>query len=176
MQGTGLSPLGDLDAFITDKKWSKDIAYFDGADVHCCILDVRMSDDGEGGNDFGMLYQTRTPHFTSWNRGPFLTQVSVFCNVLEADGEMSCNLFGGRGAGVVVDSKAVGKGWRHYHSSRNGFGGEERSWFCGKGRMKIAIALPYVGTGYHGGVPVWSGFISDYYAQDTRALLTTTRR
>merc|ERR1711939_494186 len=167
-----LLPLGELVAFVTDKRGRKDVNYFDGADVYCVVLDVQIYEDANGEGIFHLMCQSRTPNFTSWDRGRFDSQVSVFASLLDHDGQTVLNLFDGRGAGVRIDGKAKGRGWRHYHSRRPGFGHEETSHFTGCGRMKVALALPYIGHGYHGGVPVWAGFISDWYAQDTRALTT----
>ncbi|CAD7970075.1 unnamed protein product [Amoebophrya sp. A25] len=170
-----LMPFGQLDAFITDQKWSKDPAYFAGADVCCVILDVRITQDADGNGSLKLLCQNRTPLFTSYDRGPFFTQVSVFCNVLESEGETRLRLFMGRGAGVRVDGTSKGLGWRHYHACRVGFGEEESSTASGVGRLRVAIALPYLAYGYHGGIPVWSGYVADYYAQDTIALTASSR-
>ena len=41
--------------------------------------------------------------------------------------------------------------------------------------MRVAIALPYIGHGFHGGCPVWVGYMSEWYAQDTRMLTTVAR-
>jgi hypothetical protein len=56
----------------------------------------------------------------------------LFANVLESDGDTCVHLFGGRSAGISLDSKARGQGWRHYHSSRIGFGEAENTVFTGK--------------------------------------------
>lgn len=164
--------LGTLgDAFLTETPSRRDPFTRAGADVNCCVLDIRIHEDCDGKGVFSVLCQTaRPPLFTSYNKGPFATQVSVFVNVLEASGDTQLDLFNGRGAGISVGGRAKGEGWLHYHHKRAGFGGQETSSFTGKGRLKVAIALPYVGHGYHGGTPVWAGYVSDWYAEDTRAL------
>ncbi|CAD7939199.1 unnamed protein product [Amoebophrya sp. A25] len=164
--------LGELgEHFVNPETSEDDQNSFAGSDLNCVIIDVKILDDAGGQGGLAILCQSH-PLFTSYNRGSFRTQVSVFCNVLEHSGDTELYLFNGRGAGVRVSGRAKNMGWRHYHSSQKGFGDNETSSFVGKGRMRVAIALPYVGHGYHGGVPVWSGFISDYYAQDTKALTT----
>ena len=58
--------------------------------------------------------------------------MSIFCNVLEADGDTALQLCNNGGAGVQVDGWSKGLGCKHYHSSRLGFGGEKMSSFVGK--------------------------------------------
>lgn len=176
MADTQLLPMGDLDCFITDKRSMGNTDLFDGCDVNAVILDVRITEDADGNGLFHLLNQQRTPNFTSWNRGNFSTQVSVFVNVLAAEGDTSLHLFDTRGAGVRIDGTNKNKGWKHYFNYRKGFGEEEKSAFVGKGRLKVAICLPYVGHGFHGGTPVWAGYMSEWYAQDTRALTTGLRK
>lgn len=80
------------------------------------------------------ILDARTPEVRK--RVRFGCSSEVFCNVLEAEGDTSLELFTGRGAGVSVDGKMKGLGWRHYHSCKAGFGGEETSMFRGKGRYR----------------------------------------
>ena len=46
-------------------KWYRDVAFFDGKDVHCVILDMKISEDANGNGCFSLICQTRTPNFTS---------------------------------------------------------------------------------------------------------------
>jgi len=154
-----------------------------GGDVCAVVVDVNFLKDDGGQCVLSLLSQNKTPLFTTWETGLFSTQVSVFVNVLDAEGEIKYHLLGrmggslsGRGAGVTVDSSLKGRGWVHLFSARKGLGGNELSYFEGRGSMRVAIALPYCGMGDHRGTPVWAGYISDYYAQDTRVITSKAVR
>merc|ERR1712014_43753 len=82
-------------------------------------------------------------------------------------GDVQLTLFGGRGAGVKILPSEGADSWKYYHNSKAGYGGSEQSWFTGTGSMTVALALPYVGSGNHGKTPVWAGFQSNFYADDS---------
>lgn len=167
--------MGQLESLVSPNRWEKNDKEYDGAKVNAVILDVKISQDADGKGQFFVLCQSRTPNFTSWNAGEFAVQAGVFATVLEHDGGIRFNFLAGRGPGVVIDGGSKGEGWKYYHSRRNGFGEKDGSYFEGIGRMKVALCLPYLGHGNHGSVPVWSGFISEYYADDTKALTAQKR-
>lgn len=86
----------------------------------------------------------------------------MFVKLLEHEGDMTLNLFDNRGTGIKVTKELLGKNWVHLSDTKEGFGGGEQSWTKGTGRMKVAIALPYVSYGNHNGIPVWSASIGSY--------------
>lgn len=136
-----------------------------GVDVHAVILDVSVTDMGTGGG-FYLLCQGCS-RATAWSVGRWQTQVSLFASVLAYSGNINAILFANRGAGVGIGGDAVGKGWKHYHNTKSGFGGCEQTRFHGVGSMKLALALPYEGHGNHGGIPIWAGFAGHYQSNDT---------
>lgn len=157
----GLYPLNALENLISEQGY--------GTDVCAVIVDVNITQMPEYNSGLVCLGQDCYP-LTSWGVGDWLSQVSVFATVLSHQGDIRAELLHNRGAKVIVDKTAVGKGWQHYHNVRQGFGGCEQSFFSGLGQMTLAIALPYEGYGYHSGVPVWAGSVGAYHANDVEKL------
>merc|ERR1711862_301706 len=96
-----LFPFGALSAFLTETIHHTEPGKFYGADVHALVISISIKDDSDNFvNPRVHVLCQQAPKFTSWTKGHFKTQVSVFANVIERHGAISLFLFGNRGAGV----------------------------------------------------------------------------
>ena len=101
-------------------------------------------------------------YFTGWDKGGFKTQSACFVNVVSHAGDIQWNPFQYMAARIDVGARLAGQGWTYLHSTRDGWGGGHRSRFTGTGSMKVAMALPYIGTGDHGGAFIYAQSIGRY--------------
>lgn len=157
----GLMPLGALTALVAEDRTSLQGTSRSG-DVSALVIKVSMREEGQAHSD-ARVYVLGQASFrnSALTTGSFRTQVSVFAKVLKHEGNILFH-FGGRGSPrVTISGGGDSDEWRHYYASQIGFGGLEQSFFAGAGSMTVALALPYIGTGDHGGVPVWAASESD---------------
>jgi hypothetical protein len=140
---------------------------FYGTDFKILLFDVTITSNMNDGNA-GMFYAINQgcPTFTGWNKGEFRTQASLFFNLIEQSGEISFHPHANMPVSVRISKDDVGKGWIYRQAAQNGFGGCHQPHFIGKGRMKVAIALPYIGYGDHKGRFVWAGSVGRYSHND----------
>ena len=69
----------------------------------------------------------------------------------------------------MIDGAEHGLGWTHMYKVATGIGGCLQTKIQGgKGRIKFALALPYLGFGDHGGQPVWAPWLGPTHADDDR--------
>ncbi|PCK33129.1 hypothetical protein [Pseudoalteromonas piscicida] len=139
--------------------------YFSGSDYQVLLLDVvvskGMSHDPENGLLFLLNQGCHT--FIGWSKGEFLTQASCWVNVLEQTGTLRFYPSQNRSASIFVDGSDAGKGWQYKSNRRTGWGGCHQPIFKGLGSMKVAIALPYIGTGDHGDNMIWADSVGHPY-------------
>ncbi|OCQ18951.1 hypothetical protein A7985_22465 [Pseudoalteromonas luteoviolacea] len=160
----GLKPEGE---FLTRALGSERTENnFYGSNFKVLLFDVeiikgRDSNPNEG--HFFVLSQG-VDTYTGWGRGEFLTQSSCWVNVLECSDGINFYPAANRVANIQVDKSDLGKGWIYKHSTRTGWGGNHSPLFSGKGRMKVAICLPYVGTGDHGNNMIWANDVGHPYS------------
>lgn len=136
----------------------------DPSDVGFCalLLDVTLP---VGGGEF-KISQTYARALAQ-GFGETVAETSVFAAVLEATGSAELT-FGMNHASVDVNASDHGQGWKHFHavSTSGSRYGEFRNSFRGEGRLKLALALPYLGLGDHGGAKIWAGFVGQYHTGD----------
>jgi len=157
VERAGLWPLGELSAsqggLLRDD--------FQDADLRALLLTVQTLPAAAQGA-VGVITQG-APKYTSWNVGSFVTEAGVFVNVLEHTGSIQMRFSADLDAGVLIEGPAF-HGWRYLRHSKTGWaGGWQTSIITGEGRLRVAIALPYVSFGNHSSVPVWSGFDPHYF-------------
>lgn len=140
---------------------------FYGSDFRVALFDVTISKPYNGGGEghFYVLNQGCST-FTGWGYGEFLTQASCFINVLECTGSMGFAPHSNMPADVACGAGEKGKGWLFRRGVKTGWGGCHQPRFWGIGRMKVAIALPYIGFGDHGDKYVWAGSVGRYSHED----------
>ena len=132
-----------------------------GADFNLLFLDVEIKKTTEK-TPVLYLLNHGCPTFTGWNKGKFMTQASVLAIVLSHSGNIRFYPHNNMPARVEVPGSALGEGWKYYHSAKRGFGGCHQPCFSGEGKMRVAIALPYIGTGNHGGIFVHANSVGRY--------------
>jgi hypothetical protein len=101
------------------------------------------------------------------NAGGHRSQTSLFAAVLDGSGATALD-FGINHSTVSVDQSALGQGWQHYTDVDSvGYRWSEL-WarIHGTGRLRVALALPYLGLGDHGGIPIWAGSVGAYHVGD----------
>lgn len=101
------------------------------------------------------------------NAGGHRSQTSLFAVVLDGSGATALD-FGINHSTVSVDQSALGQGWQHYTDVDSvGYRWSEL-WarIHGTGRLRVALALPYLGLGDHGGIPIWAGSVGAYHVGD----------
>lgn len=152
--GTGTIEVVTKDQFAAKGiGWGGDMALacssdFYGAYFRAVLLDISFTTSGL------FLFMTQgCPAFSGWIRGQFKTQASALVNVLSATGNIVCNVQANAAPTLRADASLVGQGWKYLHATKTGFGGCHQPSFVGDAgsSMRIAIALPYWGTGDHGG-------------------------
>ncbi|MDU9050629.1 MAG: hypothetical protein Q3M30_17415 [Candidatus Electrothrix sp. Rat3] len=140
---------------------------FYGTDFNVLLLDVTVTADRSNGySALFLVLNQGCPTFTGWGKGEFTTQSAVFFNCLDQSGDIVFSPHSNMPASVDVTKEDVGKGWTYRQATRTGFGGCHQPRFTGKGRMKVAIALPYIGYGDHKGRFVWAGSVGRYSHND----------
>jgi hypothetical protein len=149
---------GDLH-LATNYKEGGERNYY-GSRFRVLLLDVVISKgQNNGKNGLFLVLNQGCPYQSGWNKGKVKTESQVFINVLTQKGDIIFSPHSNMPAIVSVGADDVGKGWQFKHSTKMGFGGCHQPAFLGKGSMKVAIALPYVGTGDHGGNFFWADAI-----------------
>ncbi len=140
---------------------------FYGTDFKVLLFDVTITSNSSSGEQ-GRLYVINQgcPTFTGWNKGEFKTEASVFFNLIEQSGEIYFSPHANMPASVAITKDDLGKGWIYRQGAKDGFGGCHQPCFIGKGHMKVAIALPYIGYGDHKGKFVWAGSVGRYSHED----------
>ncbi|KJY85615.1 hypothetical protein CWB89_14105 [Pseudoalteromonas piscicida] len=136
-----------------------------GSDYRVLLLDVVVNkgrDDNPAEGNLFVLNQG-CERYIGWGKGEFLTQASCWINVLEQTGTLRFYPSQNRSASISVDSSDAGKGWQYKSNRRTGWGGCHQQCFVGLGSMKVAIALPYVGTGDHGDNMIWADSVGYPY-------------
>lgn len=136
-----------------------------GSNYKVLLLDVEITKGQSTKPTTGSLFvlsQGCDTHF-GWSRGDFITQASCWVNVLECTGNMAFQPSANRSANLVCNASDLGKGWQYKHATRKGWGGCHQPLFTGIGRMKVAICLPYVGTGNHGNNMIWADSVGHPY-------------
>ncbi|KZN34936.1 hypothetical protein N480_20325 [Pseudoalteromonas luteoviolacea S2607] len=144
---------------------------FYGSNYRVLLFDIeitkgRNSDANNG--QFFVLSQGCDTHF-GWGRGEFLTQASCWINVLECADTIRFYPSSNRSATIECNQSDLGKGWQYKHAIRSGWGGCHQPLFSGLGKMKVAICLPYVGTGNHGDNMVWADSVGFPYTHTDAA-------
>ncbi|WP_294948236.1 hypothetical protein [Sulfurivirga sp.] len=151
--GTGTIEVVTNDQFAAKGiGWGGDMALacssnFYGASFRAVLLDISFATSGR------FLFMTQgCPVFTGWGHGQFRTQASALVNVLSATGNIVCKVMDNAAPTLSADASLVGQGWKYLHAAKMGFGGCCYPAFVGDAgsSMRIAIALPYWGTGDHG--------------------------
>ena len=143
------------------------------SNFHVALLDVTIGehDEGEDANaheHLTVLAQGGGGQFTAPNKGEFKTQASCFVNVVRHSGDIAFHL-GRMSAILSAGGDLAGDGWTYLHETRDGWGHEgHRCVFRGHGSMKIALALPYIGTGDHGGAFIYASSLGRYTHGDDR--------
>ena len=148
--------------------------YF-GSNFNIAIFDIEAT--GSTWTDHPNMSRFYFSHgagqFTGWSKHPGCrVQASCFYNVMEyvGAGEPINALPAGFGFGAnryprtIVGKAELGQGWVHRKQSANILGGSNDSHFSipvGE-RIKVAVALPYVGLGDHGDKPVWADFNGEW--------------
>jgi hypothetical protein len=132
---------------------------FYGSDFTVLVLDVTIDSDGHL-----FVINQGCPTATGWSKGETITQAAAFINVIEATGNIRFAVHSNMPASVTVNQDDVGKGWRYLHNTRMGFGGCHQPNFhsSSSGRMKVAIALPYIGYGNHQGKFIFANSVGRY--------------
>ncbi|MBQ4844916.1 hypothetical protein [Pseudoalteromonas sp. MMG005] len=161
----GLAPNDDFKARALGDYRSESNTYY-GTDFKVVVFDVEITKGRETDANNGLLFVINQgcPTFTGWGRGEFLTQASCWVNVLEVSGNMKFYPSSNRSASIRVDSSDLNKGWQYKHATRAGWGGCHQPIFSGLGKMKVAIALPYVGMGDHGDNMIWADSVGHPYS------------
>lgn len=145
--GAGFS--GDMGK-ATDSNWH-------GSSFCIMLIDITLTADRSDGNEaYFFMRNPVMPHQSGWNRGEVVTKSQALVNVISQTGDIYARINNNEAAHLRCSKEDVGEGWLFKHNQRKGFGGMQHLLdFYGKGRMKIAIALPYIGTGDHGGKFFW---------------------
>lgn len=156
--------LDDLSIFETcnmiGRKYSSVVHY--GSDWRVLVWDINASDNQPSGAY--QILQTDCNTYVGWGKGNHTSYMSVFAAVLNIPDGSSISLDNNRSSGSLrdLDKNDVGKGWQLFTGKRRGFDGCGQ-WFGirpkAAGRHRIAIALPYFGTGDHGDKAVWAGYV-----------------
>ena len=109
------------------------------------------------------------PYFTGANKGEFKTQAACFVNVVSQSGNIQLQISNEIVRNHLVANGALeGDGWTYLHRASTGWGQGHRCAFTGVGSMKVALALPYLGTGDHGGAFIYAQSIGRYTHGDDR--------
>ena len=139
-----------------------------GSDFRVALFDVNITRNA-GADMPGRLHVLRHPMglFTGRNKGGFRTQTACFFNVVSRTGSISFLPSRGVSAPLTAGVDLKGKGWTYLHGSRVGWGEtNHQPQFTGRGRMTVALALPCLGTGDHGGACIYAQSIGPYMHGD----------
>ncbi len=177
----GTAASGTLEVVTLDKLAGKGIGFggdlkkatngpdgnppWDGSRFRVLLFDAdiaRGQADGSPGWFF-VLSKRGLGHYSGWGRGEFATQAACFVNVVSQSGDIVFFPSTNMSATIEVVAGDAGQGWLHKHATRTGWGGEFRAGFRGRGRMKVALALLYVGAGDHGGAYVYAQSLGGSY-------------
>ncbi|OHU87810.1 MULTISPECIES: hypothetical protein [Pseudoalteromonas] len=160
----GLSPNAGFHRALGDFRSDSETYY--GSDFRVLLFDVEITQGMATDENYGRLYLLNQgcPTFTGWGRGEFLTQASCWVNVLEHSGRLTFHPSSNRSANITAGANDAGKGWQYKHAVRQGWGGCHQPFFGGIGKMKVAVALPYVGTGDHGDNFIWADSVGHPYS------------
>ncbi|QTH70930.1 hypothetical protein [Pseudoalteromonas xiamenensis] len=139
---------------------------FYGSNYNVLVFDVEINQPSKQNANEGLLFVLNQGchTFVGWDRGEFLTQASCWVNVLEHSGSITFYPSQNRSAAIAVGGGDEKLGWQYKHSARGGWGGCHQPLFRGLGKMKVAICLPYVGTGDHGNNMIWADSIGHPYS------------
>ncbi|KID58260.1 hypothetical protein JF50_06160 [Pseudoalteromonas luteoviolacea] len=166
----GLTPNQDFQSRGIGSKNHGGEHYY-GSNYRVLLIDIEITkgrtNDADNGYFF-VLSQGCDTH-VGWSKGEFLTQASCWINVLESSGTIRFHPSSNRSAQITCDHTDVGKGWQYKHAVRQGWGGCHQPLFVGLGKMKVAICLPYVGTGNHGDNMVWADSVGFPYTHTDAA-------
>jgi len=154
---------GDLE-LATDKTFRQ-------SDFRVALMEVTIKDGGE--NRLYLLSQNDggdgPPLFTGSSRGQFRTQTACFVNVVSQSGNIAFRpLSGILQDNLLAGAELAGAGWRYLHQADTGWRTQPIFAFRGTGSMKVAMALPYLGTGDHGGAFIYAQSIGRYTHGDDR--------
>lgn len=160
----GLTPNEDLLRRGLGAKYPHHESY-SGSQYKVLLMDVVLNKGRDDKPTEGNLFVLNQgcDRYIGWGKGEFLTQASCWINVLEHTGSLRYLSSTNRSADIFVDGSDVGKGWQYKSNSRTGWGGCHQQCFIGLGSMKVAIALPYVGTGDHGNNMIWADSVGHPY-------------
>jgi hypothetical protein len=132
-------------------------SYYGSSNIRVLLFDMNLPK----GHKYTYLIDQGCPQFTGWSRGQFKTQSRMFVNVLSQSGTAYFAPAYNEIATIYVGKSELGKGWKYKTAQRMGWGGCNQQYFGGEGRIKVAIALPYASTGYHGPDNfVWAGSVA----------------
>ncbi|MBD1582492.1 hypothetical protein [Pseudoalteromonas sp. S16_S37] len=145
---------------------------FYGSDFKVLLFDVELTKGMTTDANLGLLFVLNQgcPSFTGWDKGEFLTQANCWINVLEQSGSLEFYPSSNRSATIRVNADDNGKGWQYKRNTRQGWGGCHQPIFRGLGKMKVAVALPYVGTGDHGNNMIWADSVGHAYSHTAPAI------
>lgn len=156
----GIPHGGDLNLAVSSS--------FYGEGFRVLILNATISSNDSNGGEGTLYVLAQGCHtYTGWNRGQFKTQCSVIFNVLHHTGNIIFYPHINLTEPLPINADDSGKGWIYRQRTRTGFGGCHFAKFVGLGTMKVAIALPYIGSGDHKGNFVWAGSVGRYTHNDT---------
>lgn len=162
-----LTPNGDLLKAIGNKNYNGQLYY--GSDFKTLLFDVEITQAMSDGREY-IIVLSNSDRFTGWSRGEFITQSSCFVKVLEHEGDIqfypSLNMAGTINAGTTINEE-----WQYLHATRVGWGGYHQPRFTGVGKMKVALCLPYIGTGNHGGKFIWADSVGHKYTHTAPSVL-----
>ena len=144
-------------------------ARFAGSDFRVVLMDVTIANNARGGNSEQLVVLAQNsgsglPFFTGSNKGEFKTQAACFVNVVSHAGNITLRISDRimPGGDLRVRGNLAGDGWTYLHRAATGWGEGHQCLFDGDGSMKLALALPYVGTGDHGGAFIYAQSIGRY--------------
>ena len=144
-------------------------ARFAGSDFRVVLMDVTIANNAWGGNSEQLIVLAQNsgsglPFFTGSNKGEFKTQAACFVNVVSHSGNITLRISDRimPGGDLRVRGNLAGDGWTYLHRAATGWGEGHQCLFDGDGSMKLALALPYVGTGDHGGAFIYAQSIGRY--------------
>ena len=144
-----------------------ELAEMEGVEANDVVFDALLLDLTVPAGGFVAKISQNYPRVPARNFGEARNQVSFFAAVLEANGatRMTAVI---NFSSTVVPGAAVGQGWKHYSNvDLNGTQNSEfRIAFRDEGRIKLALALPYLGFGDHGGAKIWAGSVGFYHTED----------
>lgn len=156
----GLHPKTGDDFSLANPDYDNPTYPFHGGNFRVVLFDINAVSGTRGA---GYLHQGCYKK-TGWGGGPRKTiYASALVNVLECTSDIKYDIHGNMCEGaVVIDASDVGKGWQYKYGLRTDFGGCHQPWTGGSnlGRIRFALALPYIGFGRHGSQFIWTDAIA----------------